>query len=192
MGKTATEKKALRQAYRARGAALTEDYRRRADRAICAAVLDSDQWKRAESVFAFVSMWAEPDTRPLLEAAQREGKRLYLPRCCPDGIMQAVRVYSLDALIPGAYGIPEPPADAKTAQPGELALALVPCVTVTRDGTRLGHGAGYYDRFLPLHRCETLSLCYAAMLADALPTDEYDVRMDHVVTEDGVIKCVSA
>ena len=181
-------KNCLRQAYRERGKALTPAYRRSADRAICAAVLDSAQWQRAASVFAFVGMWAEPDTRPLLEATLRAGKRLYLPRCFPDGMMQAVRVQSLDALRPGAYGIPEPPADAETAQPGELALALVPCVTATRDGARLGHGAGYYDRFLPLHRCETMCLCYAAMLADTLPTGEYDVRMDHVVTEDGVIK----
>ena len=178
-------KKELRRVYRARGAALTPAYREAADRAICAAVLGSAQWKRAEGVFAFVSMWAEPDTRPLLEAALREGKRLYPPRCVPDGEMEAVRVYSLDALRPGAYGIPEPPADAETA--GEPDLALVPCVSATRDGVRLGHGAGYYDRFLPRHGCMTLCLCYAAMLADALPTDKHDVPMDHVVTEDGII-----
>ena len=186
MDNTAEEKKELRRAYRERGAALTPAYREAADRAICAAVLGSAQWKQAESVFAFVSMWAEPDTRPLLEAALREGKRLYLPRCAPDGEMQAVRVYSLAALRPGAYGIPEPPADAETAAAGEFDLALVPCVTATRDGARLGHGAGYYDRFLPRHGCATLCLCYAALLADALPTDEYDAPMDHVVTEDGI------
>ena len=187
MDNTAEEKKELRRAYRERGAALTPAYREAADRAICAAVLGSAQWKRAGGVFAFVGMWAEPDTRPLLEAALREGKRLYLPRCAPDGGMEALRVHSLDALCPGAYGIPEPPADAETAAAGELDLALVPCVTATRAGARLGHGAGYYDRFLPRHGCATLCLCYAAMLADTLPTDGYDVPMDHVVTEDGII-----
>lgn len=181
------EKKCLRQAYRARGAALTTDYRAAADRAICAAVQDSDAWKKAGGVFAFVGMWAEPETRPLLEAALREGKRLYLPRCFPDGIMQAVRVQSLDALSPGAYGIPEPPANAETAQRGDFTLALVPCVTATRDGARLGHGAGYYDRFLPRYPSTTMCLCYGKMLADDLPTDENDVLMDHVVTEDGII-----
>ena len=179
------QKKELRRAYRERGKQLTPAYRETADRAICAAVLGSAQWKRAGGVFAFVGMWAEPDTSPLLEAALREGKRLFLPRCAPDGEMQAARVYSLAALRPGAYGIPEPPADAETA--GEFDLALVPCVTATRDGARLGHGAGYYDRFLPRYGCTTMCLCYAAMLADALPTDDFDVPMDHVVTEDGII-----
>ena len=63
------EKKELRRLYRERGRALTGDYREAADRAICAAVLASEAWQRAESVFLFVSMWAEPDTGPLFAAA---------------------------------------------------------------------------------------------------------------------------
>ena len=181
------EKERLREAYRARGRALPGEYRAGADRAICAAVLASEQWQRAEGVFLFVSMWAEPDTRPLFEAAFRAGKRVYVPLCRPDGVMQAVRIESLAALRPGRYGIPEPPGEPGAAEPGELDLALVPCVSVTEDGARLGHGAGYYDRFLRLHGCETLCLCYAAMLADTLPMDGHDVRMDHVVTENGIL-----
>ncbi len=181
------EKKELRRLYRERGRALTGDYREAADRAICAAVLASEAWRRAESVFLFVSMWAEPDTGPLFAAAFRAGKRVYVPLCCPDRVMKAARIRSLDALRPGAFGIPEPPADAETAKPGEAALALVPCVTATANGARLGHGAGYYDRFLRLHGCETMCLCYGSLLAPTLPMDEHDVPMDHVVTENGIV-----
>ena len=187
MDNTTEEKKQLRRAYRERGRSLTPAYREAADRAICAAVLASEAWQRAESVFLFVSMWAEPDTGPLFEAAFRAGKRVYVPLCCPDRVMKAVRIRSLDVLRPGTCGIPEPPADAETAKPGEPELAIVPCVTVTEDGARLGHGAGCYDRFLRLHDCETMCLCYGSMLARTLPMDEYDVPMDHVVTEDGII-----
>ena len=181
------EKKELRRAYRARGETLAEDYREAADRAICAAVLASEAWQRAESVFLFVSMWAEPDTGPLFAEAFRAGKRVYVPLCCPDRVMKAVRIQSLDVLRPGTYGIPEPPRDAETAKPGEPELAIVPCVSAAENGARLGHGAGYYDRFLRLHGCETMCLCYGSMLARTLPMDEYDVPMDHVVTEDGII-----
>ena len=178
------QKKRLRRICRAKGEALTPAYRQEADRRIQTAVLESGLWQSAEGVFLYVSMRHEPDTRALIEAALREGKRVYVPLCLPDRSMRAARIRSLGELRPGTLGIPEPPADAEAASPGELDLAVVPCVTATRAGARLGHGAGYYDRFLRLHRCPTLCLCYAALLADELPTEAHDVPMDLVITED--------
>lgn len=176
-------KQELRRAFKARGAALTSEYRDAADRAIYDAVLQSEAWRQAESVFLYVSMWAEPDTRALIGAALGEGKRVYVPLCCPERVMKAVRIRSLDELKPGTLNIPEPPEENETAAPGTLGLAVVPCITATADGARLGHGAGYYDRFLNRHTCPAMCLCYSQMLADALPMDEYDVWMDFVVTE---------
>ena len=179
-------KQELRRAYKAFGAELTREYRAFADCAIRSYVLHSEAWQRAESVFVYVSMWAEPDTRALIDAALAAGKRVYVPLCCPDRTMKAVRIRSLDELRPGTLNIPEPPEENETAAPGELDLAVVPCVTATADGARLGHGAGYYDRFLHLHACPAMCLCYGQMLADALPMDEHDIRMDFVATEAGI------
>ena len=183
MDATRERKKELRREYKARGAALTPEYRERADRAIRAAVLNSGLWQRAEGVFLFVSLWAEPDTRGLIAAALAAGKRVYVPRCLDDRTMTAARLNSLTELSPGAFGIPEPPVRAETAAPGDIDLALVPCVTATAAGGRLGHGAGFYDRFLRGLDCPKLCLCYAKLLADELPTQEHDVRMDAVVSE---------
>lgn len=179
-------KQELRRAYKAYGAALTKEYRDFADCAIRAFVRCSELWQKAESVFIYVSMWAEPDTRGLIEAALTEGKRVCVPLCCPDRTMKAVRIESLDELRPGTLNIPEPPAENEAAQPGTLDLALVPCVTASFEGARLGHGAGCYDRFLRLHACPAMCLCYGQMLADALPMDEHDVWMDYVATEAGI------
>ena len=179
-------KQQLRREYKAHGAKLTEEYREYADGAIRAFVLESEIWQKAASIFLYVSMWAEPDTRVLIETALREGKRVYVPLCCPDRVMKAVRIRSLDELHPGMLNIPEPPADNEAAKPGTLDLAVVPCVTATADGARLGHGAGYYDRFLRRHACPALCLCYGQLLADRLPMDEHDVWMDFVATEAGI------
>ena len=179
------EKKRLRREFKARGAALTADYRLEADRAIREALLGSEAWRKAKSVFLYVSVGVEPDTRELLEAALKEGRRIYVPLCCPDRTMAAVRIESTAELSPGTLGIPEPPEENERAAPGDLDLAVVPCVTATREGARLGHGAGYYDRFLRLHACPSVCLCYGRMLADGLPTDKHDVRMDCIITEDG-------
>jgi len=179
-------KQKLRCSYKASGANLTREYRDFADSAIRAFVRYSEAWQKAENIFIYVSMWAEPDTRALIGAALEAGKSVYVPLCCPDKTMMAVRIRSFDALRPGMRGIPEPPADGEAAEPGTLELAVVPCVTAAKDGARLGHGAGYYDRFLRLHACKTMCLCYGEMLADALPMDGHDVWMDSVVTESGI------
>jgi len=179
-------KQKLRCSYKASGANLTREYRDFADSAIRAFVRYSEAWQKAENIFIYVSMWAEPDTRALIEAALSEGKRVYVPLCCPDRTMKAVRILGLQELRPGTLNIPEPPETNEAAQPGTLDLAVVPCITATFDGARLGHGAGYYDRFLHLHACPAMCLCYGQMLADALPMDEHDVWMDFVATEAGI------
>ena len=180
------EKKMLRRRIRERMEGLDSAERGRADRAIGAAVLGSEAWKNAGAVFAYVSMADEPDTRALIEAALREGKTVFVPRCYPGRVMKAVRIESLDALAPGTLGIPEPVDDSVCAAPGEIALALVPCVSASRDGRRLGHGAGYYDRFLAEQSCRTMCLCYEALLCDEIPVDALDVPMDAVVSEKAI------
>ncbi len=176
-------KRRLRRACGERAALLTEEYRREADRAIREKLTQTELWRNASGVFLYVSMWAEPDTRALIDTALREGKRVYVPLCCPDHVMKAVRIRSLSELRPGTLGIPEPPAGNGTAAPGDLDLAVVPCVTASKPGARLGHGAGYYDRFLTAFNCETVCLCYEQMLTETIPAEEHDVRMDCVLSE---------
>ena len=180
-------KQELRRKFKACGATLTNEYRDFADCAIRAFVQYSEVWQRAESVFVYVSMWAEPDTRALIDAALAAGKRVYVPLCCPDRTMKAVRIRSLDELRPGTLNIPEPPEENETAAPGELDLAVVPCVTATADGARLGHGAGYYDRFLPhCTRARVTAVAFEAQRLARVAFDETDRRMDRIVTEETI------
>ena len=174
-----------------------------ADAAITAHILSSELYRSAGSVFCYVSMPGEPDTCHILEDALRTGKEVYVPKCLPGGRMLAVRIRSLAELAPGMLSIPEPVGfrDANCAAARQPDLILVPCVSVTREGIRLGHGGGYYDRFLAEasgqaakndgpRRPVTLCLCYEALLAEDLPADVHDVPMDWVVTESGIIRSV--
>ena len=194
------EKAALRKLIRQKAAALDPAEKERSSRRIADSVLSSSLWRRAGSVFCYVSVGSEPDTRELLERALAEGKRLYVPKCLPgpERIMLAVRISSTKELVPGTLGIPEPGPDRpwETADARELDLLLIPCVTADRAGNRLGHGAGYYDRFLaPLCRNDssirpvglfpvTVCLCHAALLTGHVPAEPPDVPMDHVAFGD--------
>ncbi len=48
----------------------------------------------------------------------------------------------------------------------------------------MGHGAGYYDRFLENRRMKKLMLVYGKQLLEDLPCDEHDITMDRVIYED--------
>ena len=97
-------------------------------------------WAAADTVLAFAAMPDEPDTAAILRQALADGKRLLLPRVRSRTEMDWVEIPSLSLLQPGAYGIPEPPADRPAADPGGYAatLALIPCLAAGTDGVRLG------------------------------------------------------
>ena len=172
-----------------------------ASRQITQKVLALPQFREARVIMSYVSMEREPDTREILRAAMAAGKRVLIPRCLDREHMEAVPFEGFEKLRPGRMGILEPADDRNKVGGGkkdeadlaegateertlEPELILVPCVAATRDGKRLGHGAGYYDRFLAGRPGKRVCLCFGKLLMDDLPVGERDERMDLVITED--------
>lgn len=181
------EKKKLRKKLKEINKFLTDDYKKNASGIIAGKCIDSDEFKNADSIFIYIAMSSEPDTTEIIKAAFAAGKKVYVPRCLSNGIMEAVRIDSFDCLKPGHYGIYEPD-DKLSSVPteefdSENAAAFVPCVAASRDGRRLGHGAGYYDRFLEGRRMKRLMLVYGRQVVDEIPCDEHDLIMDRVISE---------
>ena len=178
-------KKNLRGEMLQKRAALDRDYIRSAGDSIQRRVLSSEEYRRAKSVFVYVSVDGEPPTDLIIRTALKNGKRVYVPKCISAHTMEAVRLSDPEDLVPGAYGIPEPVEIAEIASPAELDLVIVPCVAASPDGARLGHGAGYYDRFLENAAGRTVCLCFKETLRGDIPTEEHDAVMGKVVTEEG-------
>lgn len=102
-------------------------------------------------------------------------------------------------LKPGRYGIAEPdpircPAIDMDAAPGSASsfapdIAVIPGVAFDRQGNRLGHGAGYYDRFLAhpaMARTALVGLAYAFQIVPALPVAPWDRPVHALCTEEGL------
>lgn len=149
-------------------------------------------WQDAATVLAFAALPDEPDTAPMLHRALAEGKRLLLPRVLGPAEMDWVEITDLAQLVPGAFGIPEAPADLPAFDVSALgrdALALVPCLAVSPEGVRLGRGKGYYDRFLAHYKGRRLVLCPEVALLEDLPWDAWDIRFSpaEILTEKGTL-----
>ena len=177
------EKDRIRQETRMISGQLTPDYRREASESITRQVLALPWWREAKTVMIYWSLPEEPDTRELMETALREKKNLLLPRCLDGKTMTALPLKDLKNVEPGHLGIPAPRPDARRKHIPAPDLVIVPCVTASPDGVRLGHGAGYYDRFLADYTGKTVCLCFRSLMRTNLPAEETDIPMDLVVTD---------
>lgn len=148
-----------------------------------AAFLALPETQAAQTVLLFYGVGREPDTRGLIETLLARGKRVVLPRCLPERQMEARQITALDQLRPGAYRIPEPPETCPIIPKEEIDLALIPNLCCDRQGRRLGHGGGYYDRWLAGFSGRTVALCPDAWLQEALPQDKFDMPVELVLTE---------
>ena len=92
-------------------------------------------------------------------------------------------VSDLSKLRSGKFGIPEPVPDAPELAPQAGDIVIVPALCCDENGDRLGHGAGYYDRYLAEHDCFTVCLCRKRMLESFIPTEPTDVAVSLVLTE---------
>ncbi|MBR4333606.1 MAG: 5-formyltetrahydrofolate cyclo-ligase, partial [Clostridia bacterium] len=149
-------------------------------------LLRSSVYRQASSIFIYISMASEPDTRAIIENAWNAEKAVYVPKCYGQGRMDAIRITDWNGLAPGKLGILEPKDPFRFQMADSVDLCVVPCVAVTRSGLRLGHGAGYYDRWLkgqPSTRA--ICLCFERMIAQSVPGEPWDVPVDHVLTEEG-------
>jgi len=165
--------------------AITPGQKQTWDKAINQALINHDWFKHADKILAHYPIGSEPDIRPALEEALRQGKQVYLPKCEPaTGEMRFFRVQSLESLQPGAHGIPEPEGNNYELRITDYALCLVPGIAFDAEGYRLGYGGGYYDRFLAQHaQLTTLGVCYEMMMQARLPREARDIPVTRVLAE---------
>ena len=116
---------------------------------------------------------------------------LYYPRMCEDGNLTFFRHEESDGWERGRFGIREPrPVPGREGIRKGFDLVVVPGLAFDAAGRRLGQGHGYYDRFLfdLGGTAVTIGLAFSWQLVPEVPVDAWDVPVDAVVTENGVVE----
>lgn len=177
------DKQALRTKKRSELKALPQGYIDESDAAIEAKLLSLPEYIAAKRVFVYFGVGREVKTQGIISRALAAGKFVALPVCENGGNMSFRLISSLSELCPGKFGIPEPAPDAPELTPQAGDIMIVPALCCDTHGSRLGHGAGYYDRYLAQCDCFTVCLCRKRMLEDAIPTEPTDIAVSLVLTE---------
>ncbi|KAF8155561.1 hypothetical protein B0H34DRAFT_713792 [Crassisporium funariophilum] len=203
------QKKSLRKALGGTLNALPSSSIEEQSQAITARVLSLPAFRRCNSVSCYLSMpTGEVRTPALVDAILQSGKTLYVPKIqSKDGTMDFFRVYSADDLASfpsGTWGIREP-SDTWEGQRRSSALAssvdaldviLLPGVAFDRTLSRLGHGKGYYDRFIssytssgrPKPLLVGLGLREQLLESGEVPIGDHDWKLDVMITPDEVLE----
>ncbi|MDM7947626.1 MAG: 5-formyltetrahydrofolate cyclo-ligase [Oceanibaculum nanhaiense] len=186
--------RAMAKQRRAVARAANRDNGTRAGARIAANLLQAVSLPINAIVSGYHAMGDEADPLPALLALAAGGYSLCLPVTLKRGLPLSFRLWRPgDALEPGVWDIPVPPATAPEVEPDML---LVPLLAFDREGYRLGYGGGYYDRTLAALRGRggekgpvlAIGIAYAAQEVESVPREATDQWLDWIVTEQGAIR----
>jgi 5-formyltetrahydrofolate cyclo-ligase len=151
--------------------------------AATARLMELPELLRARTVLGFCAIHKELDPADVLAWAERQGKRIALPRV--EGERLDIHLHRRGApLDEGAFGTLEPLPSAPRIEASEVDIVLVPGLAFDSQGQRIGYGQAFYDRLLPsMPQAFRVGLAYDFQLLAELPADPHDVPMHCVVSD---------
>jgi 5-formyltetrahydrofolate cyclo-ligase len=159
-------------------------------------------WRPGRRIAVYLPLPGEVDLTPSFADAWRHGVHLYVPRIVDPrtATMAFVPLTRDTELCAGALGTSEPALRLKNERidARRLDVVLLPLVGFDVHGHRLGMGAGYYDRALrhrrdrhaPWRRPRLIGVAYSLQRVPPFEPSPWDVALDDVVTEHGLLHCI--
>ena len=167
----------LRKLVKTRIKNMTEEEKKKESEDVMMKLENTQQFKSAKTILLFHSLPDEVCTHELIEKYASK-KKILLPVI--DGEKWYIREYKGD-LKTGEYNIQEP-TGVNYYDYGSIDLVVVPGVCFDKDKGRVGRGKGYYDRILKEIKAFKIGICFDCQLLSKVPADEWDVKMDQVMT----------
>lgn len=167
----------LRKKVKTRIKNMTEEEKKKESEDVMMKLENTQQFKSAKTILLFHSLPDEVCTHELIEKYASK-KKILLPVI--DGEKWHIREYKGD-LKTGEYNIQEP-TGVNYYDYGSIDLVVVPGVCFDKDKGRVGRGKGYYDRILKEIKAFKIGICFDCQLLSKVPADEWDVKMDQVMT----------
>lgn len=152
----------------------------------------------APRVAAFHPTPTEADVMPLASALAARGAELVFPAAAGSELEWIRWDGVSDFTDSPGRGFGKEPAGERlgTDALSEAVLVLAPALSVDRTGTRIGHGAGYYDRALTTLPADARVVVvihpHELLAAGTLPREAHDVPIREVLTADGIVSLVTS
>ncbi len=144
--------------------------------------------KKSDELF-YYPVRREVDMLSLAEKLLKMEQKIFFPIVTGENQMKFVQVRNMQTdFEPGDFGIPQPLPRLHCSDFVENSFIWVPGVVFSTKGERIGHGKGFYDVFLMQHsKLFKVGVCYDFQLRPSLPVEDFDVKMDLLITERRII-----
>ena len=181
------DKDRVRKILRGKKEAMIPEERLELSQRICRHLMEII--RNGETVMVFTSKEKEVNTKPLIRSLFGKGNPVVVPIIVKEDFsLRLSYLRDLSVLIPSTFGVPEPIGSEIPAAVADIGTIILPMLGFDRTGGRIGYGAGYYDRFLSKNPgMRKIGVAFACQEVGRLPVDENDIRMDVIITEDGIV-----
>ena len=148
----------------------------------------------ASQIATYSAVNGEISLNPIIDLALEMGKQIYLPNLDLKSLRFSPYFHGQKMRI-NRFRLPEPDVtDDEMLAPEALDLVLAPLVVFDPQRNRIGMGGGYYDRSFEFRKQAErdapilIGVAHELQKVDQLITEDWDVRLDMVVTDGGIYK----
>jgi len=150
---------------------------------------EQKEYQDAGIIHCYVSMneRREVETRALIKEMTARGRDVVVPVTDFESrTLTHLRLKSFSDLEENRWGVMEP-RKGEEVTPEEIDLVIVPMVGGDEQCNRIGYGEGFYDRFLKEVRCPKIGLSFDVNIIEELPTENFDIPLDKIITEKRIL-----
>ncbi len=165
------------------------DQKQHDDAIITRTLLSLDLVDQARSICTYISMHNEIDTRKLISKILKAGKLSVIAPKVYGDTLKLYRIPDLKHLIESKFGVLEPDQWCQEVLLTYPEVFITPGLAFTQDGNRLGYGKGYYDWLFTKTDKPRIAVAYDFQILETLPYEDYDMKVDILVTPTRIINC---
>lgn len=151
--------------------------------------LSSDIYKDAKHIMLYMPIGNETDTLLIKSSAVSDEKKIIFPVTnAVSGTITPIYATDKTKFEKGAFSVMEPKS-FDVADMSKIDVIVIPGIAFDKRGNRIGFGKGCYDKFLKNASAIKVGYCYNWQLRKKILTDPNDIKMDYIITENGINKC---
>ncbi|MFA6866477.1 MAG: 5-formyltetrahydrofolate cyclo-ligase [Clostridia bacterium] len=145
---------------------------------ICNKIIELECYKRAKSIFIYKALDNEVCLDKLIDDSLDKGKIVAVPITRQE--IHLIKIDKTTQFEKKLFDVREPTFGEEI---NDVDLAIVPMVAFDKNCNRVGHGKGYYDRFLAKHKCIKIGVAFEMQQIINCEVKSTDVAMDMIITE---------
>lgn len=176
---------ALRRSRQEIRAKLSLEYQYASSTKICNRIRELEVYRQAKRIALYQATAGEVSLNNIWNSAPSQGKFCYFPVLNEGKTLLFLPATPATPFIRNTYGILEPDIAKSEAVPAiMLDIIFLPLVAFDDYGTRLGMGAGYYDRTLgDCNHPMLIGVAYEFQHYPFIQRQKWDVPLSGVVTQ---------